>query len=113
MVSIPKPDFHHGLLGSKVAARVEGGRGGAIDVTEITMDGDSVEFAFERSFQGSSIDIVMTLTLDGDMINATQDIGGGQFSMSGTGKKKMEGPQGLLSSTAGYHLGSLSCITRA
>ena len=30
----------------------------------------------------------MTLTLDGDMINATQDIAGGQFSMSGSGKKR-------------------------
>jgi hypothetical protein len=74
--------------GGKVAARIEGGRGGAMDVTDISKKGDSLELAFERSFQGNSIDIVLTMTLDGDMVNATQDIGGGQFSMSGTGKKQ-------------------------
>ena len=74
--------------GGKVAARVEGGRGGAIDITDISKDGDSLVLTFERSLQGNSIDIVMTLTLDGEMIKATQDIGGGQFSMSGSGKKR-------------------------
>ena len=74
--------------GGKVTARVERGRGGPIDITDIAKDGDSLVLSFERSFQGNSIDIVMTLSLDSDMINATQDIGGGQFSMSGTGKKQ-------------------------
>ena len=62
--------------------------GTAIDVTDISKDGDTLELTFERSFQGNSIDIVLSLTLDGEMVNATQDIGGGQFSMSGTGKKQ-------------------------
>ena len=74
--------------GGKVAARVEGGRGGAIDITDISKDEDSLVLTFERNFQGNEIDIVMTLTLDGDMINATQDIAGGQFTMSGSGKKQ-------------------------
>ena len=74
--------------GGKVAARVEGGRGGAIDITDISKDEDSLVLTFERNFQGNAIDIVMTLTLDGDMINATQDIAGGQFTMSGSGKKQ-------------------------
>jgi len=74
--------------GGKVAARVEGGRGGALDITDISRDGDDLILSFERNFQGNAIDVVMTLTLDGDMINATQDIGGGQFSMSGSGKKQ-------------------------
>ena len=62
--------------------------GGPIDITDIAKDGDSLVLSFERSFQGNSIDIVMTLSLDGDMMNATQDIGGGQFRVSGTGKKQ-------------------------
>ena len=78
--------------GGKVTARLEPGQTqllvGPIDITDIAKDGDSLVLSFERSFQGNSIDIVMTLSLDGDMINATQDIGGGQFSMSGTGKKQ-------------------------
>ena len=72
----------------KVAARLEGGRGGAIDITDIARDGDNLVLTFDRSFQGNSIDIVLTLTVDGDMINATQDVGGGQFSSSGSGKKQ-------------------------
>lgn len=78
--------------GGKVTASLEPGQTqllvGPIDITDIAKDGDSLVLSFERSFQGNSIDIVMTLSLDSDMINATQDIGGGQFSMSGTGKKQ-------------------------
>ena len=33
-------------------------------------------------------DVVLTLTLDGEMMNATQSFAGGQFSMSGSGKKQ-------------------------
>ena len=72
----------------KVAARLQGGRGGAIDITNIARDGDNLVLTFDRSFQGNSIDIVLTLTVEGDMINATQDVGGGQFSSSGSGKKQ-------------------------
>ncbi len=72
----------------KVAARLQGGRGGAIDITNIARDGDNLVLTFDRSFQGNSIDIVLTLTVDGDMINATQDVGGGQFSSSGSGKRQ-------------------------
>jgi hypothetical protein len=32
--------------------------------------------------------LVLTLTLDGDMINATMEFAGGQLSISGTGKKQ-------------------------
>ena len=74
--------------GGKVTARVERGRGGPIDITDIAKDGDSLVLSFERSFQGNSIDIVMTLSLDGDMINATMEFAGGQLSISGTGKKQ-------------------------
>ena len=73
--------------GGKVAARLEGGRGGSMDVTDIAKDGDSLVLTFERSGRGgNTLAVVMTLTLDGEMINATQDIGGGRFSLSGTGK---------------------------
>ena len=75
-------------VGGKVAARMEGGRGGGVDITEVSKDGDDLLLEFERSFQGQSIDIELTLSLDGDMLHATQDIGGGQFSMSGTGKRQ-------------------------
>ena len=74
--------------GGKVAARIEGGRGGALDITDVSKDGDSLVLALERNIQGNTVDVVLTLTLDGEMINATQDIAGGQFTMTGSGKKQ-------------------------
>ena len=44
---------------------------------------------FERTGRGGNPnEAVLTLTLDGAMINATMLVGGGQFSLSGTGKKQ-------------------------
>ena len=72
----------------EVAATLGGGRGGQIDISDIARDGESLVLAFERNFQGNAIDIVLTLSLDGEVINATQDIAGGQFSMTGSGKRQ-------------------------
>ena len=74
--------------GGKVAATLGGGRGGQIDISDIARDGESLVLAFERNFQGNAIDIVLTLRLDGEAIDATQDIAGGQFSMTGSGKRQ-------------------------
>ena len=72
----------------EVAATLGGGRGGQIDISDIARDGESLVLAFERNFQGNAIDVVLTLSLDGEVINATQDIAGGQFSMTGSGKRQ-------------------------
>ena len=78
--------------GGKAAARIEGGRGYVdqrqLDITDIAKDGDSLVLSFERSGRGQAFPIVLTLTLDGEMINASQDIGGGRFTVSGSGKKQ-------------------------
>ena len=78
--------------GGKAAARIEGGRGYVdqrqLDITDIAKDGDSLVLSFERSGRGQAFPIVLTLTLDGEMINASQDTGGGRFIVSGSGKKQ-------------------------
>ena len=74
--------------GGQAAARIEGGRGGALDVTNIARDGDSLVLSFERRVRGRTIPIVLTLTVDGEMINATQNVGDGRFTVSGSGKKQ-------------------------
>ena len=78
--------------GGKAAARIEGGRGYVdqrqLDITDIAKDGDSLVLSFERSPRGQAFPIVLTLPLDGEMINASQDIGGGRFIVSGSGKKQ-------------------------
>ena len=79
--------------GGKAAARIEGGRGYVdqrqLDITDIAKDGDSLVLSFERiGGRGQAFPIVLTLTLDGEMINASQDIGGGRVTVSGSGKKQ-------------------------
>ena len=79
--------------GGKAAARIEGGRGYVdqrqLDITDIAKDGDSLVLSFERiGGRGQAFPIVLTLTLDGEMINAHQDTGGGRFIVSGSGKKQ-------------------------
>ncbi|HJN44410.1 MAG: hypothetical protein CL477_09560 [Acidobacteria bacterium] len=75
--------------GGKVAARLEGGRGGGNDITDIAKDGDDLVLTFERAGRGGNpSESVMTLTLDGAMINAAMSVRGGQFSLNGTGKKQ-------------------------
>ena len=73
----------------KVAARIVGGRGGGNDITDIAKDGNDLVLTFERTGRGGTpSETVMTLTLDGAMINATMSVGGGQFTLNGTGKKE-------------------------
>ena len=75
--------------GGKGAARLEGGRGGGNDITDIAKDGDDLVLTFERAGRGGNpSESVMTLTLDGAMINAAMSVRGGQFSLNGTGKKQ-------------------------
>ena len=74
--------------GGKVAARLVGRFDDANDITDIAKNGDNLVLSFVPEGRGGGIDVVLTLTLDGDMINATQEFAGGQFSISGTGKKQ-------------------------
>ena len=73
--------------GGKVVARLEDVPGGPSDITDITKEGDNLVLSFERPGQGFTVDIVMTLTLDGEILNATQ-VFDGRSSISGPGKKQ-------------------------
>ena len=75
-------------VGGKVAAELSGGRGGTFGVTDISKSGDDLVLSFERERQGNTFPVTLTLSLDGDMLNATQDVNNGTFTMSGTGSKK-------------------------
>jgi hypothetical protein len=75
-------------VGGKVAAELGGGRGGPVAITDIGMAGSDLVLKWTQTTQQGDIPVVMTLTLkDGAMV-VKQDMAGGQFSASGTGKKK-------------------------
>jgi hypothetical protein len=75
-------------VGGKVAAELGGGRGGPVTITDITMPGADLVLKWNQQSPQGEIDIAMTLTLKDGGLVVKQDMAGGQFSTSGTGKKK-------------------------
>lgn len=75
-------------VGGKVAADLAGGRGGPVSITDIAMEGADLVLKWTQQSPQGDIPIVMTLTLKDGALVVKQDIAGGQFTQSGTGKKK-------------------------
>ena len=75
-------------VGGKVAAELGGGRGGPVTITDISMPGADLVLKWTQEGQQGSIPVVMTLTLKDGALVVKQDMAGGQFTQSGTGKKK-------------------------
>jgi hypothetical protein len=75
-------------VGGKVAAELAGGRGGPVSITDISMTGADLVLKWSQQSPQGEVPIVMTLTQKDGGLVVKQDIAGGQFSASGTGKKK-------------------------
>lgn len=74
--------------GGKLSAELGGGRGGPVTITDVTVKGSDAILKWNQDTQQGAIDVVMTLTLKDGALVVKQDMAGGQFSQSGTGKKK-------------------------
>lgn len=74
--------------GGKLSAELGGGRGGPVTITDVTVTGNEATLKWSQDMQGNSIPVVMTLTLKDGTLTVKQDMANGQFSQSGTGKKK-------------------------
>ncbi len=74
--------------GGKLSAVLGGGRGGDITITDVTVKGSDAILKFNQQGPQGDIDVVMTLTLKDGTLTVKQDMAGGQFSQTGTGKKK-------------------------
>ena len=72
----------------KLSAELGGGRGGPVTITDVTVKGSEATLKWTQDMQGNSVPVVMTLTLKDGALTVKQDMAGGQFSQSGTGKKK-------------------------
>ena len=75
-------------VGGKVAADLAGGRGGPVSITDISMAGADLVLKWTQQGPQGDVPVVMTLTLKDGGLVVKQDMAGGQFSQSGTGKKK-------------------------
>jgi hypothetical protein len=74
--------------GGKVAAELSGGRGGPVTITDISMAGADLVLKWSQQGPQGEVPVVMTLTLKDGGLVVKQDMAGGQFTQSGTGKKK-------------------------
>lgn len=72
----------------KLSAELGGGRGGPVTITDVTVKGSEATLKFNQTTQQGDIPVVMTLTLKDGTLIVKQDFAGGQFTSSGTGKKK-------------------------
>lgn len=73
--------------GGKVTATLAGGRGGPIEITDVSKSGNDLMLKFKRSFQGNDVDVKLTLSAQADgTLKVSQEQGGNPTT--GTGKKK-------------------------
>lgn len=72
----------------KLSAELGGGRGGPVTITDVTVKGNEAILKWNQETQQGAVDVVMTLTLKDGTLTVKQDFAGGQFSQTGTGKKK-------------------------
>jgi hypothetical protein len=74
--------------GGKLSAELGGGRGGPVAITDVTVKGNVATLKWNQETPQGAVDVVMTLTLKDGTLTVKQDFAGGQFSQTGTGKKK-------------------------
>jgi hypothetical protein len=74
--------------GGKLSAELGGGRGGPVSITDVTVKGSEAILKWNQETPQGSLPVVMTLTLKDGTLTVKQDFAGGQFSQTGTGKKK-------------------------
>jgi len=74
--------------GGKLSAELGGGRGGPVTITDVTVKGNEATLKWNQETPQGAVDVVMTLTLKDGTLTVKQDFAGGQFSQTGSGKKK-------------------------
>jgi hypothetical protein len=74
-------------MSGKVAATLGGGRGGPVEITDVSKKGSDLVLKFKQQGRGGEVDVVMTLAMQADgTLKVSQELGGN--TQSGTGKKK-------------------------
>jgi hypothetical protein len=75
-------------MAGKVVATMGGGRGGPIEITNISKKGDDLVMQFKQQGRGGEVDVTLTLSMQPDgTLKVSQILGAN--TQSGTGKKKV------------------------
>lgn len=64
--------------GSTLTGKIEGGRGGPVDISNGKVDGDNISFDVVREFNGNSVTLHYTGTISGDEIKFKMERQGGE-----------------------------------
>jgi hypothetical protein len=62
--------------------------GGSQDITDISKSGDDLIMRYSMDAQGQQVPVAVTLTPDGEGLNAMMDFADGMFTASGVATKK-------------------------
>ncbi len=74
-------------MAGRVAATMGGGRGGPIEITDVSKTGNDLVLKFKQTGRGGEVDVVMTLMMQADgTLKVSQMLG--TDTRTGTGKKK-------------------------
>ena len=77
----------NGTDGAGGGVAVAGGRGGPVEITDVSKKGNDLVLKFKQQGRGGEVDVVMTLAMQADgTLKVSQELGGN--TQSGTGKKK-------------------------
>jgi hypothetical protein len=73
-------------MSGKVTATLGGGRGGPVEISDVSKKGNDLVLKFKQQGRGGEVDVVMTLAMQADgTLKVSQELGGN--TQSGTGKK--------------------------
>jgi hypothetical protein len=74
-------------MGGHVAATMAGGRGGPIEIADVSKKGNDLVLKFKQQGRGGEQDVVLTLMMQADgTLKVSQALGNNM--QAGTGKKK-------------------------
>jgi hypothetical protein len=74
-------------MDGKVVATLGGGRGGPIEIINISKKGDDLVMNFKQQGRGGEVDVTLTLSMQADgTLKVSQKLG--ENTQTGTGKKK-------------------------
>ena len=75
-------------MGGKVVATLGGGRGGPIEITDVSKKGNDVVLKFKHQGRGGEADVLMTLSMQGaGTLTVKNEVAGN--AQTGTGNKKV------------------------
>ena len=76
------------LDAGKVTGSIAMGGQGGQPITDVSLNGKTLVLKYSIDYQGNAVDVVVSLTPNGDKVAAEVAFAGGAYTMTGTAEKK-------------------------